>query len=160
MRERHQIKTATSLLLFVMLITAFANPENLDKKDTFAAARLPKQEIAQLEQELEKVAFDYSDSWSGELRARRIELGSSPGIVLQGTHLLCGGTGNCQIFVFRKVGAKWVSLFAEQAPVGESFSFGPGSTNGIKDFTIVANSSVNAESRATYRFDGNFYRKK
>lgn len=160
MRARRLIKSATNLLLVVMLATAFANPENLGEKDTFAAARLPKQEIAQLEQELEKLAFDYPDSWSAELRARRIELGSSPGIVLEGTHLLCGGTGNCQIFVFRKIGGKWTSLLAEQAPVGESFSFGPGSTNGIKDLTVVANSSVNAESRVTYKFDGKFYRKK
>ena len=157
MSDRFLIRSAVSFLLSLILVT-FASPETLGENDTFAAARLPKQELAQLEQELEKVAFDYPNSWSAELRARRIDLGGSPGIVLEGTHLLCGGTGNCQIFVFRKVGGKWISLFAEQAPIGESFRFGPSSTNRIKNLIVVANSSASAPSRVTYKFDGKFYR--
>jgi len=160
MREHLAINKAASLLLFLVLTSSLATPESLGPNDTLAAARLTKQEIAQLEAELEKVAFDNPDSWSAELRARRIELGNSSGLVLEGTNLLCGGTGNCQIFVFRKVGGKWASLFDGQAPIGEGFTFGPGSTNGIKDLTIVANSSAQAESRITYKFDGKLYLQK
>jgi len=160
MCDRLLTRNARNLLLFLIVSTSLANPENLGQHDTFAAARLPKQEIVRLEEELEKVAFDSPESWTAELRARRIDLGSSPGLVLKGTNLLCGGTGNCQIFVFRKVGGKWVSLFAEQAPIGESFILGPSSTNGIKDMTVVANSRAEAERRATYKFDGKFYREK
>jgi len=38
------------------------------------------------------------------------DLGSSPGLVLEGTNLLCGGTGNCQIFVFRRVNDRFSLL--------------------------------------------------
>ena len=117
-------------------------------------------EIRQLVAGLEPLAYDEPDSWSKELRVKRIDLAGGPGLVLQGKKLLCGGTGNCQLFVFRQVNGKWISLFDKQAPIGEAFEVGPGCTNGIKDFSVIANSSAEAEHRVTYKFDGKFYRSK
>lgn len=104
-------------------------------------------------------AFDTPDSWEEELSAIRVDLGSSPGIVLQGTNLLCGGTGNCQLFVMRKTNGRWVSLFGnDQAPMADSFELGPDVTQGIKDLTVTTNSSANSGQRVKYRFDRHMYR--
>ena len=92
-------------------LTSFASSQTLGTSDTFTAAKLTKQEITQLIPILEQLAYDIPDSWDTELRAKRIELGNSQGLVLEGTNLLCGGTGNCQIFVFRRVNSRWISLF-------------------------------------------------
>src|SRR5438128_3440537 len=129
-------------------------------KDMFASAKLSREEIGQIVSALEQLAYDTPDSWNKELRVRRIDLGTNPGIVLQGTNLLCGRTGNCQIFVFRKVKGKWVSLFEHRAPIGEAFELGPGTANGVKDFRVIANSSAKSVERIVFKFDGNFYRRK
>ena len=132
---------------------------DLGSNDALAAARLSAKEVREIIAGAEQSAFDTPDSWNKELRARRVDLGSSPGIVLQGTKLLCGGTGNCQLFVFRQLKGKWVSPFAgERAPIVEAFQFGPGISHGIKDLTVVANASAETGQRITYRFDGGVYR--
>jgi hypothetical protein len=90
-----------------------------------------------------------------------VDLGASPGVVLQGTNLLCGGTGNCQLFVFRKANDKWVSLFGgDRAPLAEYFQLGASVTRGIKDLTVVTNASADSSERVSYKFDGQFYRSK
>lgn len=138
---------------------ASAQVEHLREDERIAKIKLPAPELKQIISAVEATAFDSPDSWEKELRARRISLGSEPGLVLQGSDLLCGGTGNCQVFVFRRVGKDWVSLFAaEQAPVIEGFSFGPEARNGIKDLHVIANSSAQKSTHVTYRFDGKFYR--
>jgi hypothetical protein len=110
---------------------------------------------------VEQSAYDTPDDWKKELRVRRADLGNNPGMVVQGSKLLCGGTGNCQTWVFRKTDNKWVSLFPnDRVPIAERFRLGPGVTDGIKDFTIVANSGAEAGQTVTYKFDGKFYRTK
>jgi len=137
---------------------AFSQTQSLDPKETFAAAHFSSQEAAEVIRAVSDSAFDIPDSWEAELRARRVDLGTEPGLVLQGTNLLCGGTGNCQIFVLRKVNQRWTSLFRnEQAPIGEGYFFGPKATNGVKDLTVVANDSFDHSSRVKYRFDGVAY---
>jgi hypothetical protein len=49
-------------------------------------------------------------------------------------------------------------LSDDQAPIAEGFQLGPNLANGIEDLTITANSSAEAQARATYKFDGRFYR--
>lgn len=149
-----------SLLLVLSMITSFGNAKTLGTGDTFAAAKLTQKEVSQIIPLLEQLAYDIPDSWNTELRAKRIDLGSSPGLVLEGTNLLCGGTGNCQIFVFRRVNDRWISLFQGQAPICEVFTVGPGTTNGIKNLMVAANQSAETAQRVTYRFDGQFYRGK
>jgi len=137
---------------------ALSQVQSIDAKETFAAAHFSSQEAAEVIRAVSNSAFDIPDSWETELRARRVDLGTEPGLVLQGTNLLCGGTGNCQIFVLRKVNQRWTSLFRnEQAPIGEGYFFGPKATNGVKDLTVVANDSFDHSSRVKYRFDGVAY---
>ena len=132
--------------------------ESLGEKDTIAAAKLSAKEQREVIDAMERSAFDMPDSWEKELRAKRVDLGGSPGIVLQGTKLLCGGTGNCQLFMLRKVNDEWASLFGdEQAPLAESFHLGPGVTHGIKDLTVSTNSSAEASKRTIYKFNGQRY---
>ena len=94
-----------------------------------------------------------------KLRVRHVDLGGSPGLVVRGTKLLCGATGNCQTWVFRNVNDKWMSLF-DDAPIAESFQLGPTVTRGIKDLKIVANLSADRARRITYKYDGKVYRAK
>jgi hypothetical protein len=152
--------TQFRVLCLVLALTTCANSKTLGAAETFAAAKLPKKEITQLIPVLEQLAYDIPDSWNTELRARRVDLGNSEGLVLEGTNLLCGGTGNCQIFVFRKVNEQWVPLFQAEAPLGDAFTFGPETSNGIQDLSVASNQSAEAVHRVRYRFDGQFYRSK
>jgi hypothetical protein len=141
--------------------SALAQAQALGPKDTFAGAHLSAKEIHEITDGVEQSAYDIPDSWESELHVRRVDLGNIPGIVVQGTKLLCGGTGNCQTWVFRKAEGKWVSMFGgDQAPIADGFQLGPTSTGGVKDFTITANSSAEASHRVTYKFDGKLYRAK
>jgi hypothetical protein len=47
----------------------------------------------------------------------------------------------------------------EQAPIAESFQFGPAIAHGIKDLTVTRMSAVDGQ-RVTYTFDGSVYRAK
>jgi hypothetical protein len=143
----------------LLAIAAPAQSQTLAEKDTLASAKLSATERRQIISAVEQLAFDTPESWGKELRVRRVELGSSPGIIVQGTDLLCGGTGNCQLFIFRRVNDKWVSLFGDdQAPMADGFELGPGITHGIKDLTVTTTSSAKSTQRVIYRFDGRHYR--
>jgi hypothetical protein len=148
--------------LGLMLLPAsyvFAQTQQLTANDTFAGAALSRTEIREIIDAVEKTAYDIPDSWTTELRARRVSLGSAPGLAVQGSNLLCGATGNCQTWIFRSFRSRWIPLFeSDQAPIAEGFQLGPQITNGIKDCTIVANSSAEIGSRVTYKFDGKAYR--
>jgi hypothetical protein len=149
-----------SVMLFVSL-TATGQTQSLGPKDTFRAAGLSPKEVQDITKEVEQSAYDSADDWTSELRVKRVDLGSSAGIIVQGTKLLCGGTGNCQTWVFRRLNDKSVSLFKQDGvPVAESFRLGPGSSHGIKDFMAVANSSAESTQTVQYKFDGNLYQTK
>ena len=146
-------------LALAVSLFASAQKDHLRADETIAKLNLPQSELTQVISGVEAAAFDSPDSWEQELRARKISLGSVPGLVLQGTDLLCGATGNCQVFVFRRVDDKWLALFeSEEAPVVEGFSFGPDEKLGIQDLHTAANISAAQSSHKTYRFDGKFYR--
>lgn len=152
-----------TLLMFNAILVcaplAISQMQTLGPKDTVAAARLSAKEIQEIVAQVEQSAYDTPDSWESELRVQRVELGTSPGIIVQGSKLLCGGTGNCQTWVFRKAAGKWICLMAkDQVPIAEGFSLGPHVTAGIKDFSISANTSAESGKNITYKFDGEFYR--
>lgn len=153
---------ALLFLNLILLPAGAAAPlmQSLGPGDTFSAAKLSGQEVQEIVAAIAQSAFDTPDSWTEELRIRRVDLGASAGLIAQGSKLLCGGTGNCQVFVLRKIGKKWLSLFGnEQAPIADGFQFGPGTTNGIKDFTITAHTSAQSQTRTNYKFDGTVYQR-
>ena len=157
---------AAIALVLISCAPALSQPQSLGPKDTLASTGLSKQEIHQVIEAVEPTAYDTPESWETELRARKLSLGSTAGasatgLVVQGSNLLCGATANCQTWVLRKSNGKWWSLIpGDQAPIAESFEFGPGVSHGIRDLTIVANSSAESGSRVTYKFDGKVYRVK
>ena len=153
------------VLILLPAISAFAQMQQLGPQETLATSKLSASEIKQIEAEVEASAYDTPASWAAELRARRVDLGAARGLIVQGTNLLCGGTGNCQTWVLRSAGGKWISMFASsgknncsEPPLAEGFELGPARAHGIKDFTVSANSSARSGSRVTYKFDGNCYR--
>jgi hypothetical protein len=156
------MKKAGAVFAFAFIIHALlavGQMQQLRREESLATLNLNASELKQVISGVEAAAFDSPDSWEKELLGRRISLGAAPGLILQGTDLLCGGTGNCQIFVFRRVNKDWVPLFASKdAPVVEGFSFGPGSTQGITDLHVISNSSAERSAGVTYKFDGKFYR--
>jgi hypothetical protein len=122
---------------------------------------LSRREAQEVIDAVELSAYDTPDSWQKELRVRRVDLGSYPGLVVQASNLLCGATGNCQLWVFRKAGGKWLSIFgSDQTSIAEGFQLGPARSHGVKDLAIAANSSAEASQRMTYKFDGKHYRTK
>ena len=153
-------------LLMLNTVLLCANPamgqlRSLGPKDTFAAARLSAEEIREIVAEVEQSAYDAPDSWEAELRVQRVNLGATTGVVVQGSSLLCGGTGNCQTWVFRRAGGKLISLMSrDQVPIVEGFRLGPNVTAGIKDFSTSANTGAKSGKSITYKFDGEFYRSK
>jgi hypothetical protein len=148
-----------SLPLTLLFCHSAAQVQHLGPKDAFACARLPAKETREVIAEVERSAYDTPGSWSTELRAKRITLGHTPGLAIQGSKLLCGATGNCQTWIFRKVGDRWMSLFTgDEAPIIEGFRLGPAVSGGIPDLTVWANSSAEASQQVTYKFDGKIYR--
>ena len=146
---------------FLGVSPSLAQMQSLGPHDTFAAAGLSARAAHEVIDAVEHSAYDTPDSWEKELRVRRVDLGSYPGLVVQGSNLLCGATGNCQLWIFRKAGGKWLSMFgSDQAPIAEGFQLGPARSRGVKDLAISANSSAEVSQRVTYKFDGKRYRTK
>jgi hypothetical protein len=153
--RRNRIAAVCLIVLFVR--TASPQSKALVTSKTLAASRLSAKEVRQIIKTVERSAFDTPDSWDKELTVRRVDLGSAPGLVVRGANILCGATGNCQMWVFRNANDEWISLL-DDAPIAESFQLGPTITRGIKDFTIVANVSAEKSSRVIYKYDGRVYR--
>lgn len=128
--------------------------------DAFTRARLTPTEIREVIAVIERSAYDTPESWPRELRVQRIDLGTYPGVIVQGTSLLCGGTGNCQIFALRKSNGHWVSLFQDgQQVIADRFTLGPGAAHGIPDLTVTVNVGADTERHVTFHFDGHVYRR-
>ena len=132
--------------------------KDLTASETFLSASLTPTEQKQILEQVEKTSFDVPDSWESELHVRRVSLGDADGLVIRGTQLLCGGTGNCQTWVFRRSQGNWFNLFGQEAPIISGFGFEGESSQGIRNFFASANSSAAEESRTLYKFDGKFYR--
>ena len=136
----------------------FPKMDHLKDNETFQSAKLDTAAIKEISEAIEPTAFDTPDSWESELRVRRVRVGESSGLVLQGTKLLCGATGNCQTWVFRRTDDHWLSLFENQAPIASGFGFDEKTTNGIKRLVVMANSSAADSQYVVYDFDGRLYR--
>jgi hypothetical protein len=131
--------------------------KGVNDNETFSTAGLTPVEQRQILSQVTLTSFDTPDSWLSELRARRISLGKSDGLVVRATQLLCGGTGNCETWVFRRTNNRWVNMFKGEAPVVSGLGF-VRQTAGIKDVVVSANESADKENWTQYAFDGKFYR--
>jgi hypothetical protein len=114
--------------------------------------------MARIFKQVEETSFDYPDSWQSELRVRRVSLGDTDGLVIQGTKLLCGGTGNCQTWVFRRSNERWISMFQHQAPIVSAFGFENKTSRGVRNLATLAHVSAETTAYSAFAFDGNFYR--
>lgn len=132
--------------------------KDLSVRDTLLAAKLTPAEEKQILDQVESTSFDAPDSWDKELRVRRVSLGDSDGLLVRGTQLLCGGTGNCETWVFRRSQGKWLNMFVQEAPIVSGFAFEEDPSQGVKDFLVSASSSAAKESRTLFKFDGEVYR--
>jgi hypothetical protein len=92
-------------------------------KDDIAAAKLPPAEVRQILDHVEQTSFDVPDSWPTELRLPRMSIAGSDGLVVRGTALLCGGTGNCQTCCFAgrmARGSTWSKATRRSSPASAS----------------------------------------
>jgi hypothetical protein len=131
--------------------------QRLHDAESFRQSKLAPTEVRQILQQIKATAFDTAKSWQKELRVRRISLQSVDGLIVQGSDLLCGATGNCQTWVFRKDRRRWISLFPNQAPVAAGFGFAMVATHRIPDFLVAAHVSADEVDYASYSYDGQNY---
>lgn len=131
--------------------------QRLHGEESFQQSELAPIEVNQILHQVKATAFDNPKSWQKELRVRRVSLHSVEGLVVQGSNLLCGATGNCQTWVFRKDRRRWVSLFLGQAPIASGFGFTKLVTNGIPDFLLAAHVSTDEINYASYSYNGRTY---
>jgi hypothetical protein len=109
--------------------------------EVFQSAKLPSAEIDGILGQIEKTSFDYPNSWQAELRVRQTSLGDADGLVVETTKLLCGGTGNCQTWVFRRSNERW-SMFQHQAPITSAFGFSDERSRAIRILATFAHVSA------------------
>jgi hypothetical protein len=155
---------AASLLVLALLASAKdvdALPLPLPRNaDTIAAAHLSPGETEQILGEIEKTCFDVPEDWAKELRLRRVPFAGGEALVLRGTNLLCGGTGNCQTWLFRRANSRWANLIEGEAPVVAGFGVRRTVGRQLPDVVATAHVSAGASSDVVYVFDGTVYRAK
>jgi hypothetical protein len=131
--------------------------DHLRPAETVAAAHLTEAETRAIFDQLDKTSFDTPDSWNTEALARRVRLGNSDGLVIQGSKLLCGATGNCQIWVFRRTNDGWHNLFPGQAPLASTFGFEDAASNGLPNLVLETHLSAGVTRREVYTFNARSY---
>jgi hypothetical protein len=147
------------LLLGQAMVRAIEFPamDHLKGTETLQQAELSVSEVKQVLGQVEQTAYDTPESWQKELRIRRVSLGSVDGLVLQGTSLLCGATGNCQTWVFRRIGTRWVCLFRGQAPLASGFGFELQARQRIRNLVLSSHVSADETDYAVFTYNGRAY---
>ena len=149
---------ATCVVL--MLAAAQSAPPTLDHlrpAETVAAAHLTAEEKRAIVVQLDETSFDTPDSWDTEALVRRVRLGDSDGLVVQGSKLLCGATGNCEIWVFRRTKDGWHNLFGGGAPLASAFGFDAAQTSGVPNLVLETHMSADVTRRTVFTFNGGVY---
>jgi hypothetical protein len=149
------------MFMFTLVIARaveFPIMDHLKDAETLQQAKLSGLEVNQILAQVERTAYDTPASWQKELRARRTSLGSVNGLILEGTSLLCGATGNCQTWIFRLEGRSWVCLFRGQAPIADGFGFEQHTaTKGIRNLVLSTHVSADETSYSVFTYDGQTY---
>jgi hypothetical protein len=115
-------------------------------------------EVKEVLDQVGQTSFDTPDSWQTELRLRRLSIAGGDGLVVRGTEMLCGGTGNCETWLFRRANRAWVNMFDGEAPLISSFGFGRHVSHRVPDLIATAPVSAAKSNYVVYVFDGKFYR--
>jgi len=131
---------------------------DLNDRETLSVLRLSSAEQKQILNQIEMTSFDTPDAWWQELRVRRISLGTTEAIVVRGTNLLCGATGNCETWVFRRANRQWLNMFIGEAPVVSSIGLVVDQTKGIRNIVLAAHVSASSATWTEYAFGGAFYK--
>jgi len=132
--------------------------QHLKDAETIRAAHLSVAETKEILEQVESTSFDVAESWESELRVRRQQIGGAEGLIIEGTKDLCGATGNCQTWAFRRSAGKWRAMFEKQAPIVSGYAFGNERNHGIETFIGLGNISAEVSSYVVFTFDGDFYR--
>ena len=97
--------------------------------------------------------------------ARRVDMGEGAehGLVIQGNdYNLCGGTGNCSTWFFRKIGAKWAPVKGDWGPDPDvytsAFAFLPPKRHGLYELVVMTHESSDDAAIEVLWFDGKQYR--
>lgn len=91
--------------------------------DRLTGARLSDRERAMIFAQVKATSFDVPSNWASELVARRTKLGSSDYLIVRGSDMLCGSTGNCQTWLFRRTGRGWINAISGKPPIISSLGF-------------------------------------
>jgi hypothetical protein len=133
-----------------------AKTADLSQLDQVRYAQLTVAEKAALQTvttpAIQKCATDANDAADTfqRLRARRTDLGSGPGFVLEGTGCLCDA-GNCRFWI---VTADMQVLFEGSA---QTYALLDTTTAGHFDLVTATHVSMTDSTRALYAFDGTKY---
>jgi hypothetical protein len=148
---------ALGVALFAVAQQAAGTMDHLRPTETVASARLTAAEKREIFGELDKTSFDTPDAWDAEALIRHVRLGDSDGLVIQGSKLLCGATGNCEIWVFRKTPHGWRNLFNGNAPLASAFDVDSVKSNGVPNLVLETHVSADVTRRTVFAFNGSAY---
>ena len=131
--------------------------DHLRPAETVSSARLTPADKREIFSQLDDTSFDTPDSWDKEALVRRVRPGDSDGLVIQGSKLLCGSTGNCATWVLRRSKDGWHNLFSGDAPLASTFAFANVTTNGVPDLVLETRLAADVTRRTVFSFNGAFY---
>ena len=133
--------------------------QSLGAQNTWAAAHISQQDQRQIIDALQASAFDEPSSWLTEFRLRQIDQNRQRILIVSAAHDLCGATGNCQLWVFRRSAGHWSSLLPEPC-MAEWFRILPTSNRGMPDLLIATHLGDGPPNLNHFRFDGRSYKRR
>jgi hypothetical protein len=146
----------------VVVASAFATTEAAmaqTRLESAPLAHLDPDEFERLVSEIAGSAFDAPASWRGELEIRRIALGAGTHLYVRGRNLLCGATGNCQVWLLERARGRWRLLWrGDRIVVAEGVRVLAVSSHGLRDIEVLTNMSADERRRERFRYDGRLYR--
>jgi hypothetical protein len=79
-----------------------------------------------------------------------VALGQADVLVVRGTSLLCGATGNCQSWVFLRSQQQWRNLIQGAAPLASGLGFEERVSAGLKNLVLVTNAGGQKDRYTRY----------
>jgi hypothetical protein len=114
--------------------------------NTFSKAGLSPHDRATIITTVKQRAFDTPPDWSSELVVRWTRVGTKKLLIIRGSDLLCGGTGNCQTWVLQRTNGKWLNRIPGDPPIIASLSL---RTDGAQSDLVGCRNQSVASSKCT-----------